>query len=102
MSGHWISANPDPVLCGVRQFTAIEMLDSRLGCDCSVIGVLFGPMARVVLERFRREHHRHSIGDQRQHNHAEPQHGDGTGSTAPSTLYFPGHPPVLAVTNANG
>ena len=26
----------------------------------------------------------------------------GTGSTAPSTLYFPGHPPVLAVTNANG
>jgi hypothetical protein len=26
----------------------------------------------------------------------------GTGSTAPSTLYYPGHPPVLAVTNANG
>lgn len=28
--------------------------------------------------------------------------GTGTGSTAPTTLYFPGHPPVLAVTNANG
>ncbi len=25
----------------------------------------------------------------------------GTGGTAPSTLYFPGHPPVLAVGNAN-
>ncbi len=25
----------------------------------------------------------------------------GTGSNAPSTLYFPGHPPVLAVTDAN-
>ena len=25
----------------------------------------------------------------------------GTGGTAPSTLYFPGHPPVLAVTDAN-
>jgi hypothetical protein len=25
----------------------------------------------------------------------------GTGSTAPSTLYFPGHPPVLAVTDPN-
>jgi hypothetical protein len=22
----------------------------------------------------------------------------GTGGTAPSTIYFPGHPPVLAVT----
>ena len=25
----------------------------------------------------------------------------GTGSNAPSTLYFPGHPPVLAVTDPN-